>query len=62
MEEQIAETAQMLPNAKTRLEAALEDLKNFLGDNESSEELVASEDWKAAEAVLAEATAFIETI
>jgi hypothetical protein len=52
----------MLPNAKTRVEAALEDLKNFLGDNESSEELVASEDWKAAEAVLAEATAFIETI
>jgi len=34
MEDQIAETAQMLPNAKTRLEAALEDLKNFLGDNE----------------------------
>ncbi len=62
MEEQVAETAQMLPNAKTRLEAALEDLKGFLGDNEQNEELVASEDWKAAEATLAEASAFIETI
>jgi len=62
MEEQVAETAQMLPNAKTRLEAALEDLKGFLGDNEQNEELVASEDWKAAEATLAEAAAFIESI
>lgn len=62
MEEQVAETAQMLPNAKTRLESALEDLKNMMQDNQANEELVASEDWKAAESTLAEASAFIETI
>ena len=62
MEEQVAETAQMLPNTKTRIETALEDLKGFLSEHEQNEELVASEDWKTAEATLAEALAFVETI
>ena len=62
MEEQIAETAQMLPNTKTRLLSALEDLQNFLGENDSNEELKATEDWKTAEQTLAEVTAFVETI
>jgi hypothetical protein len=62
MEEQVAETAQMLPNAKTRIDSALEDLKNFMSEQEGSQELVEGEDWKAAEQQLAEGTAFIETI
>ena len=62
MEEQVAETAQMLPNAKTRIESAIEDLKSMLSSNEGDAELIASEDWKAAEATLAEVTAFVETI
>jgi hypothetical protein len=52
----------MLPNTKTRIETALEDLKGFLSEHEQNEELVASEDWKTAEATLAEALAFVETI
>lgn len=52
----------MLPNCKIRIETALEDLKNFMSENEQSEELVQSEDWTAAEQTLAEATAFVETI
>jgi hypothetical protein len=62
LEEQWAETAQMLPNAKMRIESSLEDLKILMSGNEDCEELVATEDWKAAEATLAEATAFVETI
>ena len=49
MEEQWAETAQMLPNTKLRIESALEDLKMLMSANEENEELKASEDWKAAE-------------
>ena len=52
----------MLPNAKTRIETALEDLEGFLGSNQENAELVASEDWKAAEQALAEVKAFVETI
>ena len=62
MEEQWAETAQMLPNTKLRIESALEDLKMLMSANEENEELKASEDWKAAEQTLAEASAFVETI
>ena len=62
MEEQWAETAQMLPNTKMRIEGALEDLKMLMVANEGQAELVASEDWKAAEQTLAEASAFVETI
>ena len=62
MEEQWAETAQMLPNTKLRIESAIEDLKMMMSANEENEELKAGEDWKAAEMTLAEATAFVETI
>jgi hypothetical protein len=62
MEEQVSETAQMLPNTKTRIQSALEELKNLLTDAGDNEELVATEDWKVAEQTLAEVTAFIETI
>ncbi len=49
MEEQWAETAQMLPNTKMRIEGALEDLKMLMSANDDQEEIKATEDWKAAE-------------
>ena len=52
----------MLPNSKTRIETALEDLQNFMSEHEENEELKATEDWITAEQTLAEASAFVETI
>lgn len=62
MQEQISETAQMLPNSKTRIESALEDLQNLMSENEENNELKDTEDWKVAEQTLAEVKAFVETI
>ena len=62
MEEQVADTTQMLPNGKIRIDNALEDLKNVLSENEGNDELKASEEWKTAEQTLAEVLAFVETI
>ena len=62
MEEQWAETAQMLPNTKMRIEGALEDLKMLMSANEDQEEMKATEDWKVAEQILAEALAYVDTI
>jgi tubulin-specific chaperone A len=62
LQEQIQETAQMLPNSKTRIETAIEDLKNFMSEHEENEELKATEDWVTAEQTLAEVSAFVETI
>eukprot|EP00347_Sterkiella_histriomuscorum_P019946 403339687 len=62
MNEQILETAQMLPNSKTRIENALEDLKNLMSEHDDNEELRATEDWQLAEQTLAEVLAFVETI
>ena len=45
MEEQVAETAQMLPNAKARVETALEELNNMMSEHEDNAELKASEEW-----------------
>ena len=52
----------MLPNTKTRIQNALEDLSTLMSENEGNEELNASEDWKVAEQTLAEVTAFVESI
>ncbi len=62
MNEQIMETAQMLPNSKTRIENAIEDLKNFMSEHEENDELKVTEDWQVAEQTLAEVVAFVETI
>ena len=62
MSEQVFETTQMLPNTKTRIETALEDLKSFLSEHEENDDLKAVEEWKLAEQTLAEAAAFVETI
>ena len=52
----------MLPNCKTRIESTLEDLQNFMSENDENEELKNNAEWQAAEQVLAEALAYIETI
>ena len=52
----------MLPNSKVRIENALEDLKNFMSEQEENQELRASEDWQAAENAIAEISAFVESI
>ncbi len=52
----------MLPNSKTRIEAAFEDLRNLMSEHEDNEELKAAEDWILAEQTLAAASAFIESI
>ena len=52
----------MVPNCKTRIQAALEDLENFLIDYDSNVELKESEDWKVAEQTLAEVKAFYEQL
>ena len=52
----------MLPNAKSRIESALEDLKNIMSENENNDELKATEDWTTAEQTLAVGSAFVEGI
>lgn len=52
----------MLPNSKTRILNAIEDLTTLLSEHDDNEELKTAEEWKIAEATLAEATAFVETI
>lgn len=61
-EEGLAETVQMLPNCKTRIMAALSEVEGLIEQNAANEELVQHEDWATANATLAEATAFVETI
>ena len=53
---------QMLPNCKTRIESALEDLRNFMSEHEENADLKATEEWSTAEATLAESTAFVDSI
>jgi hypothetical protein len=62
MKEQVFETAQMLPICKTKIETAIEDLTTFMSENEENDPLKEGDDWKVAEQVLAEVTAFNETI
>ncbi|CDW71447.1 beta-tubulin folding cofactor a [Stylonychia lemnae] len=62
MNECILETSQMLPNTKTRIENALEDLKNFMSEHEENDEMKTTEDWQTAEQTLAEVMAFVESI
>ena len=52
----------MLPNTKTRIETALEDLKNLMSEYDENEELKTAEEWISGEQTLAEVLAFVETI
>lgn len=49
-ENELAETMQMLPNSKTRIENSLDELQSLMGEHEGNEELEASEEWAAAKA------------
>ena len=61
MQEQVAETAQIIPTCRVKIEGCLEDLKNFMTDHEEDNEMKEAEEWKLAEQTLAEVTAFVET-
>jgi len=61
-EESVAETMQMLPITHSKINAAVEDVRNLLDENDSNEELKQTEDWQLANSTLNEALAFLETI
>ena len=54
------ESLDMLPSCKTKIESALEDLKEVVEDQQENEDYKESEEGKNAEAIIAEANAFFE--
>ena len=52
--EGIKESEAMIPDCQTRLEAAREDLKEFLESHDSAEEITSSNVFKEAQAILAQ--------
>ena len=52
----------MLPNSKTRIENALEELQGLMSEHEGNEEIEAAEEWTVAKAQVEESAAFAETI
>jgi tubulin-specific chaperone A len=61
-EREVADTLQMLPNSKTRIENALEELQGLMSEHEGNEEIEAAEEWTVAKAQVEESAAFAETI
>ena len=61
-EEAVAETMQMLPITHSKINAAVEDVRNLLDENEANEELKQTEDWQQSNTTLNDALAFLETI
>lgn len=51
-EEVIQESIQMIPNTKKRLQDALEELNNFMKDNDTQQELISSEEWTEANIII----------
>lgn len=47
-EEVLAETISMVPNTRKRLQDALEDLCNFMKENDTEQELTVTEEWNEA--------------
>ena len=54
-EEVLAETISMVPNTRKRLQDALEDLCNFMKENDTEQTLTASEEWTEAENIIGKA-------
>ena len=54
-EEVLQETISMVPNTRKRLQDALEDLCNFMKDNDTDEELMRTEEWTEASTVVSKA-------
>jgi tubulin-specific chaperone A len=57
-----AETEQLIPNCKTRIEQAIDDLEGVMAEKEEVEGIKETAEWKAAEPLVEEAKAFLETI
>jgi tubulin-specific chaperone A len=51
-EEVLAETIAMVPNTRKRLQDALEDLCNFMKDNDTNEEVIGTEEWTEAQGIV----------
>ena len=65
MQEGVTETSETLARCKPRIEAAIDDLENLIATFEEEEDNAAlkeTEEWTQAEAVIAEAKAFVENI
>ena len=54
-EEVLAETISMVPNTRKRLQDALEDLCNFMKENDTEQTLTVSEEWREAENIIGKA-------
>lgn len=54
-EEVLQETIAMVPNTRKRLQDGLEDLMNFMKDNDTVEELIAAEEWAEANTIVGKA-------
>uniref|UniRef100_A0A7S3THD9 Tubulin-specific chaperone A n=1 Tax=Strombidinopsis acuminata TaxID=141414 RepID=A0A7S3THD9_9SPIT len=67
-ETELAETIQMLPNCKTRVEGAIEALESFMAtisaeaENEPNKKAMESEDWTKADDALKQVKEWFETI
>ena len=66
----LAETDQLLPNCKTRIEQAIDDLENVLvsfgiiskGEHEETPNIKETEEWKAAETMVTDAKEFVDNL
>lgn len=54
-EEVLQETIQMIPNTKKRLQDALEDLCNFMKENDTVQEIITSEEWAESNRIVEQA-------
>jgi tubulin-specific chaperone A len=54
-EEVLQETISMVPNTRKRLQDALEELTNFMKDNDTVEDLITSEEWTEATTIVGKA-------
>lgn len=54
-EEVLQETISMVPNTRKRLQDGLEDLMNFMKENDTVEEIITSEEWTEASVIISKA-------
>ena len=59
-EEVLQETISMVPNTRKRLQDALEDLCNFMKDNDTEQEMISTEEWTEAEQIVSNARAIFD--
>ena len=61
-EDQVAETAAVLPSCATKIQNGIPELEGVMDECRDNEEITSTEDWQNAEAVLAQAKLFLESI